>query len=260
MILLLSGTSDARPIVAQLLQSGHRVLVSQATEVHLKLDSYPNLETRAGPLDDASLEALVETRAIRAIIDATHPYATSIRATARRVAMLKKIPYRSFVRPPALDPAVSGMEIARDHAVAALMAFAHGRPVLLTTGTKHLTPYVEQSQRTGLRLVVRVLDHPGSQEACRKAGIAEEDVLAGRGPFSVEENRRHIRAFGIGVLVTKDSGQAGGTPEKLQAAQAEGCRVVVVGRPAQDEEHSFSDVDAMLASLAEVLVRSGCHG
>jgi precorrin-6x reductase len=80
-----------------------------------------------------------------------------------------------------------------------------------------------------------------------------ENVLAGRGPFSVEENRRHIRRFHAGVLVTKDSGWPGGTAEKLAAARAEGCRVIVVERPAQEEKHVFGHIDALLKALAEFL-------
>ena len=108
-------------------------------------------------------------------------------------------------------------------------------------------------RRTGLPLVVRVLERPESRAACRQAQIPDERVIAGRGPFSVEENRRHIRQFGVGVLVTKDSGHAGGTPEKLQAARAENCRVVVVQRPETGEENSFAEVEDLLLALRERL-------
>ena len=97
---------------------------------------------------------------------------------------------------------------------------------------------------TGLSLMVRVLDHPQSLDACRRAGIRPEKVIAGRGPFSVDDNRRHIRACGAGVLVTKDSGAAGGTAEKLQAARAEGCDVVVIARPALGNRQGFTEVEA----------------
>ncbi len=46
MILLLGGTSEARPIAARLTQSGRRVLISQATDVPLEIDGDPNLEIR----------------------------------------------------------------------------------------------------------------------------------------------------------------------------------------------------------------------
>lgn len=65
------------------------------------------------------------------------------------------------------------------------------------------------------------------------------------------ENRRHIRAFHIGVLVSKDSGAAGGTPEKLEAARAEACAVIIVARPALEEGHVVRTIDELLQALAE---------
>jgi precorrin-6A/cobalt-precorrin-6A reductase len=251
MILLLGGTSDTLPIARGLAQKGYRVLVSKATDVPLETGDDPHIETRCGPLDAKSLAALVEARGVRAVVDATHPYASVIRATASRVAQAKGIPYFSFLRPPAVVPATSDVELVSDHATAAVAAFVRGRSVLLTTGTRNLAPYVEQSRRTGLSLIVRVLNHPASLDACRQAGIAAERVLACRGPFSVEENRRHLRAFDVGVLVSKDSGIAGGTTEKIEAARAEGCHVVIVARPEIDGQN-FSDVHALLQALAAV--------
>ena len=195
---------------------------------------------------------MIAERKIRAIVDATHPYAVAIRATARRVAEQRRIPYLSFARPAAIDPHTAGVEFAADHAAAARAAFAHGRPVLLTTGTRNLAPYVAESRQSGLPLVVRVLDRPASLEACRQAGIPDERILAGRGPFSVEENRRHIRAFGIGVLVTKDSGRAGGVFEKIEAARAENCRVVAVRRPEPADPAAVTNVADLLRALREI--------
>ena len=116
---------------------------------------------------------------------------------------------------------------------AAKVAFSFGLPVLLTTGSRNLEPYVNEANAKGIRLVARVLSHPSSIEACRKAGISDDNIVSGRGPFSVEENLAIIKRYGIGVLVTKDSGIAGGVPEKLEAAHLAGCRVVLVQRPAE---------------------------
>lgn len=253
MILLLGGTSDAAPIADRLARCGHRVLVSRATDTPLAVGAHPRIESRCGPLDDSSLTELIGRRGIRAIVDATHPYAAAIRARASRVARAMGIPCVSFVRPPVIAATEPGAEFARDHAAAAAMAFAHGRPVLLTTGSNHLAPYVEQSQRRALPLIVRVLGNPQSLSACRAAGIPESCVLTGRGPFSVEENRRQIHAHGIGVLVTKDSGHAGGTLEKLEAARREGCTVVVVQRPEIAGLNVFSDVGALVEAIAGLI-------
>jgi precorrin-6A/cobalt-precorrin-6A reductase len=59
-----------------------------------------------------------------------------------------------------------------------------------------------------------------------------------------------IDRFGVGLLVTKDSG---GKDAKLAAARAKGIPVVMVRRPPPVAEHSFAnvrDVCAWLASLA----------
>ena len=68
-------------------------------------------------------------------------------------------------------------------------------------------------------------------DACRAAGIPEDRIIAGRGPFSVEENLAAIQRFGIGVIVTKDSGRSGGVEAKLAAAHQVHCRVIVIRRP-----------------------------
>ena len=257
MILLLGGTSDAPPIALCLAEAGYRVLVSQATDVPLETPLHRNIEARSGPLDERSLTELVDNQGVRAIVDATHPYAVAAHAAAGRVADQKGIPCLRFLRPAAVAEAAPGVELVADHAAAAVAAFRRGRPVLLTTGTRNLRPYVEQARRTGLKLVVRVLDHAQSLNACRQAGIRPEEVIAGRGPFSVDDNRRHVRACGAGVLVTKDSGAAGGTAEKLQAAQTEGCDVIVIARPALGNRQGFTEIDAILTALAHALAARG---
>ncbi|MBI5571743.1 MAG: precorrin-6A/cobalt-precorrin-6A reductase, partial [Desulfomonile tiedjei] len=131
------------------------------------------------------------------------------------------------------------------HEEAASLAFSFKRPVLLTTGSRNLMPYVKASRKSGIGLVVRVLPYPDSVEACREAGVSDDCVITGRGPFSVEENLEIIRRFSIGAIVTKDSGVAGGVPAKLEAAERTGCKVVVVRRPietASPEYHHFSEL------------------
>ena len=117
------------------------------------------------------------------MVNAAHPYAAAIHAAASRIAAEKGIPYFRFVRPLAVEASTPGVEFVPDHQAAALAAFRHGRPVLLTTGTRNLAPYVEQSRHTGLPLFVRVLDHAHSLEACLRAGISPETFMSGAGRF-----------------------------------------------------------------------------
>lgn len=244
MILLLGGTSDCPSVAEALARVGYRVLVSSATEVDLFTGSHPRIERRCGRLDVGQMTALIGERAIQAIVDAAHPYATVVHTTAEQVACKVGIPYLSYVRPGCVGEG-DGICVVADHEEAAQRAFQFGKPVLLTIGSRHVAAYGQQARRTGVDLIARVLDHPESLQACRDAKIPH--IVIGRGPFSIDENRRLIRQFNAGVLVTKDSGDAGGVREKLEAARLEGCEVIVVGRPARSG--GFDKVPALVTQL-----------
>lgn len=239
MILLIGGTSETAEIAEALAAAGNRVLVSTATTIPLDIGEHPHIMRRCGRLDQDGLVELGLEQDIRAIVDAAHPYAVSARHNARAAAQRLQIPYFTWMRPPALATEPT-LLYAEDHEQAARLAFNFARPVLLTTGSRNLVPYAEESRRTGVDLVVRVLPYPDSIKACREAGIPDSRVVMGRGPFTISENLATIERYGIGCLVTKDSGTAGGVHEKIEAAHKADCRVVVIRRPDEGEAQSFT--------------------
>ncbi|MBI4025564.1 MAG: precorrin-6A reductase [Verrucomicrobia bacterium] len=248
MILLLGGTRETAAMAEALTAAGYRAIVSTATEIPLSVGDSPDIVRRKGPLIEGDMAALIREKKIKAIVDVTHPYAAHVRATAERVAGRLGIPYLTFVRPGVLS-GEDGVSMAANHEDAARLAFETGKPVLLTVGSKNVRPYAEESRRAGVPLMARVLAHPESIEACLKAGIPEERILTGRGPFTVEENLQLIRRFGIGVIVTKDSGEAGGVRAKLEAARIERCRLVVVQRPALSSKNRFDRIEDVVHAL-----------
>ncbi len=248
MILLIGGTSETAPLGLALASSGWNVLVSTATDVPLDVGNHPNVAHRSGKLDESAMAQLMKERGISIVVDASHPYASTVRSTARNVSQRLGIPYLTYVRPAVVEEQ-DFIHRAADHEHAAREAFTFGRPVLLTTGSRNLTPYASEARRTGVPLIVRVLQHPDSLDACRSAGIPETNIVTGRGPFSTQDNRSVIRRFSIGCLVTKDSGAAGGVPEKIDAARQENCRVVVIGRPELSGEATCSTFDEVLAAV-----------
>jgi precorrin-6A/cobalt-precorrin-6A reductase len=294
MILLIGGTSETNPFASGLAAAGYEVLVSTATTEPLAIGENLRISRRTGRLDEEGLVTLGKERGIRAIVDAAHPYAVAAHSAAANAARRLRIPCLVFRRPKALTPddgsrsdaapaggaapaldenhpispaenpasaeagdrKASGnpVRFAADHAEAAAMAFALGRPVLLTTGSRNLAPYAEAARRTGVPLAVRVLDAPESLAACRTAGIPEERIIAGRGPFSVEANLAAIRRFGIGVIVTKESGRAGGLDAKLAAADQTGAHVIVIRRPEETASGPAFDNPAALIAVLRDLV------
>lgn len=264
MILLIGGTSETAPLAEGLARAGYDTLVSTATRIPLAIGDHPRISRRSGRLDEEGLVSLVRQRGIGAIVDAAHPYAVAAHRAARAAAARLEIPYLAFRR--AASPELPGgvahrggtapadpIRFASDHAEAARLAFADGRPVLLTTGSRNLAPYAQAARRTGIPLAVRILDAPESHAACRAAGISAGQVITGRGPFSIQDNLAAIRRFAAGVVVTKESGGAGGIGEKLEAAARAGCRVVVIRRPEAPAAHSFDSPEALIAALAALV-------
>jgi precorrin-6A/cobalt-precorrin-6A reductase len=247
-ILLLGGTGESATVAESIAQAGYQVLVSVATDVPLNSGSHVNLQQRSGRLNEEGMAELVCRQRIRAIVDVTHPYAAEVRATAAHVAERMHIPYLTYVRP-ATKCGEDGVSRVATHEEAAQAAFAHGKPVLLTIGSKRIAPYVAEARRTNIPLVARVLDHRDSVRACCEAGLPEDCIVTGRGPFTVEQNRRLLQQFEVGVMVTKDSGDRGGVREKVKAAHLEGCHVLVVERPELPQTRACASLPELLCGL-----------
>jgi precorrin-6A/cobalt-precorrin-6A reductase len=247
MILLLGGTTEAAPIAETLTKAGFEILLSMATSIPPPGGLSPGMRLRIGELDAQGISDLIHEQGIRAVVDATHPYASAISAIAWTVCRRTGTPYVAFDRPSAV---ADGPDIhwADDHAHASVIACSFGLPVLLTIGVRNLAPYVTEVRLNGVKLVARVLDRPFSIEACNRAGLDLKEIVCANGPFSVTENALLIAQHHIGVLVTKDSGDAGGVRDKIDAARDSGRRIVVVKRPPRPEA-GHSSIPALMKAL-----------
>ena len=86
-----------------------------------------------------------------------------------------------------------------------------------------------------------------------QAGVPLSQICGQQGPFSVEENQRILERWKIEVLVTKDSGKAGGYLEKYQAAKALGIPLIVLQRPRIYVAQSYSDISALITRIQQVM-------
>jgi precorrin-6A/cobalt-precorrin-6A reductase len=249
-ILLLGGTSETAPLATKLAFAGYQVLVSTATDEPLQIGEHPAIQRRCGRLNCEQMVTLVEEMRIFSLVDATHPYASEVQKTARLVAKQTRRSYLRYQRQ-SLPNKSSEWIVAKNHDEAAQIACRSGAPVLLTTGSRHLAPYVKEATRRHVRLFARVLAHPESIKACEAAGLNENRRIFGRGPFSVEQNRAIIREHQIGTIVSKDSGEAGGVDEKWHAAKREGCQFIVVQRPEETPEQCFAGMDELVTALRQ---------
>ena len=81
------------------------------------------------------------------------------------------------------------------------------------------------------QLVVRVLPNTTSIGQCQELGFSGENMVAMQGVFSKEFNKALMREYNAGVIISKESGQTGGVPDKIEAALELGLEVILVIRP-----------------------------
>ena len=248
MILLLGGTSDARELAAELRGAGYDVLVSTASDYGARLAAPAGAAVRGGRLDEEELARLVAEA--DAVVDATHPFAEVISEAAVKACAAAGRPYLRVPRPAlvlpagvvraatAADAAHLAVELARARAGAGPAGERHPGTIFLTVGSKTLATYARVAREAGVRLVARVLPTPDALAACVEAGLEPADIVAMQGPTSAGLDAALLRHLGATVLVTKESGDAGGVADKLRAAGLAGATAVVVERPAAPASES----------------------
>ena len=251
MILLLGGTTETPQIANLLAEKNCKVLISNLTESKVDWNLKNGIRIRQGKLDVNSMTVLIANESIIAIIDAGHPYAERLHKTAIEAALKLNIPCYRYERPGS-DFSGYDVKFATCHNEAAEIAFKIGRNVLLTTGTRNLEPYIEISRDINAKLYTRILPCQESIDMCEKYAIDKNHIIAERGPFTTEQNIDLINKYSIDVLVTKDSGIAGGVLEKLKAAKACGTKVIVIRKPVaiQKPEMTFGDVFELIKEVS----------
>jgi precorrin-6A/cobalt-precorrin-6A reductase len=245
----MGGTSESAMIAEMIADAGFSVLVSMATEVPLLLPSRTGVESRRGRLNLEQLGELIVARGVTAIVDAAHPFAMDAHGTAERAAELAHIPYIHWLRDGTDFTELPNLHVALDHQGAARIAVGLKLPILLTIGSRNLVCYVRAARAAKLRVYARVLPVGESEDACRDAGLQDGEVISARGPFTVEDTQSLLQSLKVGTLVTKDSGRAGGVPEKIEAASREHCNVVVVKRANFDGKNVCRTLGEIVSAL-----------
>lgn len=237
-LLLLGGTAEALALARRLGPQAVYSLaglgrVPQALACRVRVGGFGGAEGLARYLLEQRIELL---------LDATHPYAARISANAAAAARLAGIDCWALRRPGwRPGPADDWRELPDWPALlAALQGFA--RP-FLTLGREPLG-HLEEIP-AGQFWTLRVLDpHPGSARAA---------VIAGRGPFDLEAERRLFAAGRFDVLVSKNSGSPATEP-KLQVARERGLPVLLLARPPLPPvSREFAAIEPLWQALAERL-------
>src|SRR5262249_12091472 len=175
------------------------------------------------------------------LIDTTHPFAAEISRAGRFAAERTGIPRLTLARPPwRRHPLDRWIEVDSFDAAAQLVGRI-GRRAWLAGGAgggPSLAP------ATSVRFLVRLIAPPHDPLPLRF-----HEVVLGRGPFSVGEERHLLQRHAIDVMVCKASGGAA-TEAKLIAARELSLPVVMVRRPPVERGLSVDTIEGAIDWLA----------
>jgi precorrin-6A/cobalt-precorrin-6A reductase len=231
-VLILGGTAEARALAAELDGAGVSVISSLAGSV--ARPRLPVGEVRVGGFGGPdALSRWLGEHAIAAVVDATHPFARRISASAVQATARAAIPLVRLERPGWQPGDGDRWQWVDDLPQAATALRTLGaRRVLLTSGRQGLAAFARDDTTWFL---IRCVDPPDGPLPTR------HEVLLDRGPYTLEGELALIDAHRVDVVVTKDSGGTL-TEAKLRAARARGLPVIVVRRPPRQDVPTVATV------------------
>jgi precorrin-6A/cobalt-precorrin-6A reductase len=216
-LLILGGTAEARELATALHGAGAAVTSSLAGRV--SRPRLPRGDVRVGGFGGPDgLAAWLRERGVAAVLDATHPFAARISASAARACPAAGVPLLRLERPGFAQRLGDHWHRVPDLPAAATLAPELGRRVFLTTGRGGLAAFA------GCWFLIRCVDPPPPPLPRR------HELILARGPFTLRDELALIDRHRLDLLITKDSGGAA-TEAKLDAARERGLPVIVVDRP-----------------------------
>ncbi|CNH82064.1 cobalt-precorrin-6A reductase [Yersinia bercovieri] len=227
---LFGGTSDARLICQLLDGAGERYSLSVATDAGRQLAGDIRGEVLVGRMDAAAMADFLTARAVRWVIDASHPYAELLSDNVVAACAQSNVPMTRYQRLSEID-AINHPLLHKVDSLSAACAVAQtlGPRVLLTTGSKQLAEY--QRRLTGKTVLARVLPTAEVLSQCEALGLGVDNIIALRGPFSAQFNQALYQFCQPDVVITKESGVQGGYQEKVAPCLALNIPCIVVCRP-----------------------------
>ena len=233
-LLLLAGTAEARVLNQAI---SHRTdLVTSLAGVTDNPRALAGKVRRGGFGGADGLARFIDAHDIRAVIDATHPFAAQMSANAAKAAE-GRCPLLQLLRPE--WPSAQNWQTASSLRAAADM-LPRGARVFLATGRASLDNF---AHRQDVTFICRVMDdRPGSFP------IPGGKYLVSQPPFTIAQEVETLQAERVACLVSRNSGGDGGT-EKLEACARLGIPVIMVERPDLPDAERAATVEEAVAWL-----------
>jgi precorrin-6A/cobalt-precorrin-6A reductase len=243
-ILILGGTTEASEL-ARLSAGDQRFSPTLALAGRIAAPAQFPIPCRVGGFGGAErLADWLDAEHIRAVVDATHPFAARISANARAAAQRRELPLLVLRRDPwKLTDGDRWVRVPDIDAAVAELGLGAQR-VFLTIGRQHVGAFRAAPQHDYL---VRCIEPPAPNALpprCR--------LLLHRGPFDIEAEGELLQAQAIDVVVAKNSG-GGATYAKIAAARRLGLPVIMIERPVEPAGATVRSARAAMDWLSYLL-------
>lgn len=243
-VAVIGGTSES-VFICKKLESNYDLLVFAATEDGKRITDGIRCSVHTGRLDLGGFRSLLN--GVSCVIDASHPFAEEVSRTVKRACAEVGLPYIRYLRKKGTYNYSNIVYVPDKTGAAEYLNRTDGR-ILFTTGSKTARFYESAVRGFDRRAVMRVMN---SELARGECGALGGIVLYKNPPFTEADNINLIQKYGIKIIVSKDSGQRGGVPQKVSACKACGIPLVLIKSP---EEDGTEDADEVLR-----LVRRYCE-
>jgi precorrin-6A/cobalt-precorrin-6A reductase len=216
-VLLLGGTAEGRALAGRL--HPHVDVVSSLAG-RVPDPALPVGRVRIGGFGGVDgLRGWLRDERIDAVVDATHPFAATMTASAAAVCKELRMPHLVLARPP-WEPDAA-IVVSSDREAAKTVDQQGYSRVFLTTGRSGTAAFAHSDAW----FLIRAVTEPDAESLPRR-----HQVLLSRGPYRFDDELALLREHRIDALVTKNSG-GDMTRAKLDAAAALDVPVLMVERP-----------------------------
>ena len=261
-ILLLGGSSEAFTL-AQTLEQHPKFQVISSLAGRTSLPRKPVGTYRTGGFGGLDgLITYIQTNAIEAIIDATHPFATKMSQTAHQAALTTNTPILHLWRPTwQKTPDDTWIEVGTMQEAATALQTKLS-PAFLTIGRLELAPFLS---RPDIDFLVRAIEPPKKSEQKNQSPPQSQEqqgqeqdwptnfsFIYAKGPFNESQERELIEKHNIKTIITKNSGGPAAYA-KLEVARELNLPVIMVNRPPKPNGPTVATVDEAINWLEKTL-------
>lgn len=238
MIWIIGGTSETSLLLTKI-KGKIQYIVSVATYSGKEVLREENVVVTR--MNKEEMLEFIKNNQIDKVVDLSHPYAKEVSQNANEASRELGIDYIRYVRRGNEFDGVTYVE-SLEECMEYLKTISGC--VMFTTGMKNIKDFEKIKGQN--RFVYRILPTTYSIKECVDNNIKMQDIIAMLGPFSEELNVAVFKEYEANYVVMKNSGQEGGTPEKVSACLKLGVAPIIIDRV---EEEGISDMDKLVEMI-----------